>query len=335
MSTADSWNSGHQPSRFEYSSIAGIEDNHSRNPSFDRSDFELTKYTYTEPNTLHNSNYSLTDREDVAKGEETRKRRRKCLPSRRPSRHWLWLLALVVAGVLVGLIVGAYKRLKTTLNDTLCLPNGEFDSSAALKSNPEVLSPLDIKFLFTISVAAGNLSFSAVKAIDVVWDVVVGRGLQVLLGMLAYHVFGKALLQTMETDSVSHTYFAALSYWPSQLPSMFTALAEFRRKKAKRGWKGVLRIIGISLCILYIASFPTLMSAMTGYNTNYIGYVRGYNGSLEKWSNFEGGRSYRISDGRRIGVQDNDLFNTTTNKTFANALNNCKPRPPNPLKQAF
>lgn len=52
---------------------------------------------------------------------------------------------------------------------------------------------------------------------------------------------------------------------------------------------------------IFILAFPTLGSAMTGYQTNSGAFVRGYGGELIKYSDFDF-VAYVIHDGWRVNL---------------------------------
>ena len=87
------------------------------------------------------------------------------------------------------------------LGSKACLPNGDF----ILPGTVNIWSPA---YFFTISIivhgASGEFTYTTVKIIDVVWDVLMGRGGQLLLIYISYQVFSKALVFLMETRAVSY-----------------------------------------------------------------------------------------------------------------------------------
>jgi hypothetical protein len=57
----------------------------------------------------------------------------------------------------------------------------------------------------------GVLSFGMAKFIDLVWDIVISRGGQALLGWITYKVYTAALMKIMETHIVSSDLYASLT----------------------------------------------------------------------------------------------------------------------------
>jgi hypothetical protein len=116
--------------------------------------------------------------------------------------------------------------------------------------------------ILNISVAYGNLSFGMVKFIDLVWDAFVSRGGQVGLGYVAYRVHNAALLRIMEDKLVSYDLYVTMSLsWTTVwglrpiVNTFFTNL----------GFKRRLLLFWVALSVVWVAIWPTITNAMTGY----------------------------------------------------------------------
>ena len=209
--------------------------------------------------------HSLSPDTEIRKQQKPETRSRNVF-RKLPVVSW-WIIALIINGVIIGLVVAADLHLRSQLDQSICAPNGKLDTRH-VSGQGSSYGPFSFSLFFDITIASGSLSFTAVKVIDIVWDIVIGRGVQVMLTYIAYRVFAKALLQTMETDTVSPRFFSGISFAAANFSTFFTALGELRRTRGRHrvmAW----RVWGIALCILYVASFPTLLSAMTGYKTKY------------------------------------------------------------------
>ncbi|GAB7355158.1 hypothetical protein MBLNU459_g5727t1 [Dothideomycetes sp. NU459] len=126
-----------------------------------------------------------------------------------------WKMFLIIVGVtllstcpIVILCTSALISIDAFSSSGSCLPNGEV---LFLQDVSPAKIYFDPALILDISLGFGTLSFASVKIIDVIWDVVVGRGGQVLLGYVSYCILGQALLQSMEFQSVSFERFAATS----------------------------------------------------------------------------------------------------------------------------
>lgn len=113
---------------------------------------------------------------------------RKPLPPRSKARarsngvHTRCIAFIVMLAIALPIVAGCLLPLLNGPAMNGCLPNGDYatiDSSANfnLWANSEYL---------TITIAFGTLSFSTVKLIDLIWDVVVGRCGQTLLAFVTF-----------------------------------------------------------------------------------------------------------------------------------------------------
>ena len=111
------------------------------------------------------------------------------------STSWAVLLDVVApvlpfTAILVIFMIVAVSS-TTQLNDTKqfsCAANGE----PILPDDS--LTIWDHRLFFSISLAYGNFTFSTAKTIDVFWDLIVGRGGQLLLSVLVYSALRRSLL---------------------------------------------------------------------------------------------------------------------------------------------
>jgi hypothetical protein len=163
-------------------------------------------------------------------------------------------------------------------------------------------NPLTAANLLTINVAFGSYSFGIAKFIDVIWDVVVGRGGQFVLAFIAYRVHSGCLVRDLETRPVSYRLFSALSMDSGTLHSLWVVLTESRRYKIS----SLIRLVSIAYSIAYVLSFPTLMGAMTGYTTKWTPYVAQDDGSMVKLASYDRVK-YIIVDGSRIGLENDTI----------------------------
>ena len=133
----------------------------------------------------------------------------------------------------------------------------------------DVNSPCDVhspwsswSTIFEINARSGNVSFAAVKLIDLAWDLGIGRGGQIMLAWLSYSVFARALMRTTEKHPVSYELFASIALHSSTLRSFFAILPAIIRV---RGWQGKSALAWMAIAITYVLAFPTLLSASTSY----------------------------------------------------------------------
>lgn len=169
----------------------------------------------------------------------------------------------------------------------------------------------------TITLASGDLTFTQAKAIDIIWDLIVGRGGQMLLSVLAYPPMRKSLLTALERRSMHMPVLASLAFEHFSIVSWWHTTRELIRGFS---WK----LVGYLYMIIYLLAFGTIVSAMTGYQANTRPYYNEENsGNLMAYSNVKGMRGVQVTDGQRIGLQSNALaFSVNTDPTYP--LYQCK-----------
>ena len=175
-------------------------------------------------------------------------------------RIWGHIFTATTALIALGLTASTYAIVGSIgSNDQFDQQGTTFCTSLSLQSYFESSS---ISSLLNIDMAFGNLSFGLAKFIDLVWDVGVSRGGQALLGWTTYRVYTAALVRIMETHHVSYDFFATFSLsWARiwalgpLIRTFFTTLGFWR--KALLFW--------VALSIIWVALWPTITNAMTGY----------------------------------------------------------------------
>ncbi|KAJ4146870.1 hypothetical protein LMH87_001429 [Akanthomyces muscarius] len=198
-----------------------------------------------------------------------------CDVSARTPRHW-WLifhdkyelfpLILVLVNAIPVVLVGAYtSKLAEQLASYSCLPNGDFVI-------PGKGSLWDKKLFFTVDILVSKdagWSFTHAKVVDIAWDTVVGRGAQLLLAYMAYHVFHKALVQVMVERQVGFPTYGAVAFDTGKVSSLWAFLQALTSRAFPLTSHGRRVFTAMFVCTAYIASIPTLLSAMTGYVAVY------------------------------------------------------------------
>jgi hypothetical protein len=180
-----------------------------------------------------------------------------------------------------------------------CLPDGSFSESAAGNSSSKEWSRHSF---FTLSIAFGDFSFPIAKLIDLSWDLLVGRGGQVILAVISFNVSKRSLLYLMERSSASYRTFAAISL---QGPSLDCVAVLAKDLPFHKGARTKLHTAGMIVSILYVLAFPTLQSAATSYTTLFVPYIPTSNGQLLEYTDFDVGVATTIADGYRIGLSHN------------------------------
>jgi hypothetical protein len=177
----------------------------------------------------------------------------------------------------------------------------------------------DPHLYFTINIAFGEFTFSVVKIIDAAWDVVIGRGGQMVVGLVAYRVLRRSLTLTMEKSTVTIPTVTTLYCQQVQLVSIGQLFYDiFWHWGSKQGHpkqrslnpSTKLRLgMQIFACV-YVLLFATIASVMTGYQaqlTGFFGFDTGHMGQLQPISQIAIPRLVFYS-GERIGLPDTPVY---------------------------
>ncbi|KAI9833737.1 MAG: hypothetical protein M1819_003470 [Sarea resinae] len=174
---------------------------------------------------------------------------------------------------------------------------------------------------YSINLIWGHYSFMAAKAIDLTWDVLVGKGGSMALAWVTYRVSTTALLSMAEDSSVAYELYASLSNATLGFLSLWQLCKELFSHRGHR-----FIILGLVLGFTWTMSFSTFMSAMTGYYAPTETYYRVQQGSLASFADFNTARYtrgvFQIVDGDRIGLSSNYTVSNVTDpalwQTFQN-----------------
>lgn len=162
-----------------------------------------------------------------------------------------------------------------------CYPNGMW------KEQPGATwRIMDSSYFFTPNLSFGTFTFTQVKVVDIAWDLIVGRGGQMLLAWVNYRVFNEWLVYHMEMHLTSYKMYAAVAFETTTLGTLGVLAKEFLNF-GKGTWRRFFRwlaVLSMLLSTAYVLSFPTLMAAMTGYITTSEPYVEDYEHNLIEWS---------------------------------------------------
>ena len=162
--------------------------------------------------------------------------------------------------------------------------------------------------LFVIDFTFGSMAFSLAKLIDIVWDLCIGRGVQMIAWFFSYVVFTNALLRSIERHPAPYRTFALLALEGATLSSMGALLADLSRYRSKRN---VLLFSFMVISILYILSMPTILSAMTGYVSSSVAYVSLKDSSQQIVSANDFTTGTIIWDGEKIGLGNGTCIDNT------------------------
>lgn len=157
------------------------------------------------------------------------------------------------------------------LGDRGCLPDGTlvFPGTTSLWNSsqfPSINSPTTPR--------DAPWSFSHAKAVDIVWDLLVGRGVWV-----AFHAFSKALRRIMEDEEIPFSTYGAVGFTTGSFSSFFPLVGalkapsrelgqEFTDDKpkapGKRSASARVVLLTAAIVILYIAAVPSFFFFYVG-----------------------------------------------------------------------
>jgi hypothetical protein len=131
---------------------------------------------------------------------------------------------------------------------------------------------------------------------------VVGRGGQFLLAFISWRVFAKYLTVCMEIEPITYQLFRTIFLEnEASLPSTYRTINSFlwqRRLRSK------IAMTFMVITMIFILAFPTLISAMSGYDANVASYMPDRNDNFLPFKDFSR-VLYVIHDGWRIGEDGN------------------------------
>lgn len=202
-------------------------------------------------------------------------------------RAFLFLLPIVCAIVPICLLVGYSSTLSRALGESGCLPNGEFVLPYTSSVwNPRlffvITVPIGNRFcmdddcflpslLFpppSLGLSCGGYSFTSMNVTDVAWDLLVGRGGQLIYGVVAYRLFSRTIRTLVQREEVTFESFAAVTFESGNITSLGplcrNLVARSPRPYTRRA---KLAYLSMALGTLYVVSLPTFLSAMTGYTS--------------------------------------------------------------------
>ncbi|KAG9603059.1 hypothetical protein KCU77_g2855, partial [Aureobasidium melanogenum] len=138
-----------------------------------------------------------------------------------------------------------------------CLANGTASLDLATLWNASQFLDINLGF--------GRFKFGVAKGLDVAWDLVVGRGGQILLAMFSYRLLSAVLLQSMETRTISLYTYTAIGFDRGPLFCVWASLRDLWSDRRQ----GKIVLFTVVFASLYLLAFPTFVSTMTGYKPIY------------------------------------------------------------------
>ncbi|KAH0279784.1 hypothetical protein KCU91_g1479, partial [Aureobasidium melanogenum] len=148
-----------------------------------------------------------------------------------------------------------------------------YDCSIANKASTSAPGDLAINLI-----VFDEISFAAAKTIDLAWNILAGRGFQVLAAFICYRLFTGILYLLIELQSVSAETFSALAFSTTSLLSFGPIVKTIHR--GKLGPFNTFAVIWILISIAYLLFIVTMADLMTGYMTSEMTWLKFPNGTL-------------------------------------------------------
>ncbi|KAF1934530.1 hypothetical protein EJ02DRAFT_492288 [Clathrospora elynae] len=219
------------------------------------------------------------------------------------SGFWLlvfcWIFGLILALTTICIISEDYFN----NYNVACLPDGSFAVDASK------FRFWSISGFFQITLGAGNMNFTQVKIIDVVWDILVGRGGQAVLALISWRVFANYVTTSMEVMPVTLRTYRTV-FLPNG--SLITAIPRtIRDFTLRHGLQSKIAMCFMVTTMTFILAFPSFASAMTGYNGNVTAFVNATDNNYVPFKSFSFVFCV-IQDGWRINQGGNFLVTDRT-----------------------
>ncbi|KAF5572732.1 hypothetical protein FPANT_12868 [Fusarium pseudoanthophilum] len=237
-------------------------------------------------------------------------------------RHIVWVGCwnLSVLGLLIYLCL---LPLGLSDDESPCQPDGEFRFGGI--DRPGRFDWWAPKGFFQITLSWGRLSFGTAKLVDVIWDLVIGRGGQTLMALVSWRVFVEYLQLSLLTKPAAYS-----TVWLIRFQKDNSALAT---------WKLAASFFNVGLAskkvmcfmiwtALLILAFPTFASSMTGYTPYNKAYVNSASGKLIQFPAIAP-IAYVIRDGDRVDSLSRDYpvlwkgNSTTTSRSSTELYEKC------------
>jgi hypothetical protein len=252
-----------------------------------------------------------------------------------------WLIFIAICGAVAALfsvVTTQGDGVSTGFTDGLfyCDTSDKIRYAYASNAFSRTSPYWDSDLFLSVTMGFHGLTFTQAKAIDICFDLVVGRGSQVLLALATYPLLRRAVLRSMEVREFSLAL--VLPFFMERLSvftiwSMFANMRVTRKKEpelesgepiAKSRIRIDWRIVLILLFGCYTLALPTFLSAMTSYQARGQPFFPVNNGS-----SYMSVENIMIPDafiegGEQIGLsQRYPLYNTTDPQLYA-ALVGCE-----------
>lgn len=151
-----------------------------------------------------------------------------------------------------------------------------------------------------------RLTFTQAKAIDVIWQLIIGAGGRFLMSWISYIVFMDGLVFLTEQTAVSFDLHAHMIFSTTSLYSVWYALKEVSRLS---GWRAKGFLIWFAVSTIYVLAFQTVISATGGYvQPSQLGYKM-RDGTVLNSTSPAFTTCFEMTHGSLIGLTDGAIIN--------------------------
>jgi hypothetical protein len=188
-----------------------------------------------------------------------------------PTRQIVAFIILMISGLapLVAILAQRDHRGRMTFIDA-AFGKKVLGCGTGVFGEPQNATVVGTEAVFVLDAAFGRFTFSQVKTMDVAWDILVGRGVQLLAWLASYAVFSDSLLRLIERHDASFQTFKCITLEGASLMTAWRLVTQLFGRKSKRTWALFCYML---VSTLYILAIPALLSAMTGYDSRTIPFV--------------------------------------------------------------
>jgi hypothetical protein len=189
-------------------------------------------------------------------------------------KQWLGHFLLLAGGILPMAILGYFTPGEGNSIGTTWF-RGVFNEKVLWCGNSYLGTPQNsrirgIEGLFVLDSTWGQFSFSRAKTIDVAWDILIGRGVQIVAWWVAYAVFSDALLRVIERHPASFEIFQRMALEGPSLHCLWTLCKELWTVRSKR----TRFLFGFMFwATAYVLCIPMFLGAMTGYDSKTSAWI--------------------------------------------------------------
>lgn len=224
---------------------------------------------------------------------------------------WPQLVLILTTSCFLAVFMVTQSSASNANGDFFCNANGAPSYFATREGFYEPF--WDPKLFFNVNVPFGHLSYTSAKIIDACWDLAFARGGQALAGLLSYRVIRRSLALVMEQSPVAIPLATAICCENGKLTLLGRTLHSFwcGSRQTRLRWKSQplsvdIRLAAWILVCIYVLSFSTLASVMTGYQARFTGYFDANGVGWETMRPIESlaRKDIIVHDGHRVGFQE-------------------------------